>query len=74
MSERQSLMIVVASTRPGRVGLPIAEWVAELSNERPRVARSLPVPSNSDLLRLHRGLKVVLGAWDDVALTNWRPC
>jgi NAD(P)H-dependent FMN reductase len=27
--DRPKLMIVVASTRPGRVGLPVAEWFAE---------------------------------------------
>lgn len=26
MADRQKLMIVIASTRPGRIGLPVAEW------------------------------------------------
>lgn len=29
MAERPTLLIVIASTRPGRVGLPIAEWFEE---------------------------------------------
>jgi NAD(P)H-dependent FMN reductase len=29
MAERPRLMIVIASTRPGRVGLPVGEWIEE---------------------------------------------
>jgi NAD(P)H-dependent FMN reductase len=29
MADRPTLMIVIASTRPGRVGLPVGEWFAE---------------------------------------------
>ena len=28
MADRPTLMIVIASTRPGRIGLPVAEWFA----------------------------------------------
>lgn len=30
------LMVLVASTRPGRVGLPVAEWVRDVALERDR--------------------------------------
>jgi NAD(P)H-dependent FMN reductase len=33
MAERPRLMIVIASTRPGRVGLPVGEWFAGRARE-----------------------------------------
>lgn len=30
------LMIIVASTRPGRVGLPVARWIRDVVNRQPR--------------------------------------
>lgn len=33
MTARPTLMVVIASTRPGRVGLPVGQWVAGLAEE-----------------------------------------
>jgi NAD(P)H-dependent FMN reductase len=33
MADQPKLMIVIASTRPGRIGLPVGEWIADHARE-----------------------------------------
>jgi NAD(P)H-dependent FMN reductase len=33
MTDKPKLMIVIASTRPGRIGLPVGEWIAAAARE-----------------------------------------
>jgi NAD(P)H-dependent FMN reductase len=65
------LMIIIGSTRPGRIGLPIAEWFIELAGERGSFEVDVADLAEIDLPFLDEANHPALGKYEKPHTLAW---